>query len=102
MSAFHHEKRGVMSPRRRAQVFASGDGRCAKCGRKLGPSDDWDIDHRIALECGGTDDDDNLQVLCDWCHDGKTAEDHGRASKGKRVATNHTVPKRFRQSTWRR
>lgn len=99
---FTHAKRGSMTAQRRARIFEAGGGRCAGCGRKLGPADDWDIDHRIAIENGGSDEDSNLHVLCDWCHDVKTADDHGQAAKGRRVMTKHSVPKRFRQGRgWR-
>ncbi len=100
---FTHASRGRMSPQRIARVFAANGGKCAgACGRKLGPSDDYDIDHIIALENGGTDDDSNLQVLCSWCHTDKTADDHSTAGHARRAYTNHVVPKRFRKSKgWR-
>lgn len=102
-SSFAHTRRGSMSAQRRARIFQACAGACAVCGRKLGPADDYDIDHTIALENGGTDDDENLRVVCDWCHDTKTSEDHALAGHGRRMATKHTVPKRFRQSkSWRR
>ncbi len=102
MSAFHHHKRGAMSAQRVARIFAANEGRCHICGRKLGPADDYQIDHKIALSRGGTDDDDNLAPACDWCHDDKTSDDISEAAKGKRIATKHTVPKRFRQKRgWR-
>lgn len=34
-------------------------------------------DHIIPLSKGGTDDDDNIQCLCDDCHDAKTTLDNG-------------------------
>ncbi len=103
MNPFTHEKRRSMTPQRRARIFALANSRCSKCSRKLGPADDWDVDHKIALECGGTDDDANLQVLCDWCHDGKTGGDHEAAGKGRRRFTKHVVPKRFREGKgWRK
>jgi len=103
MSAFSHHKRGSMTPQRRARIFDANGGRCWKCSRKLGPADDWDIDHKIALENGGTDDDENLAPCCDWCHVEKTADDHATAGHGRRMATKHCVPKRFRTGKgWRK
>lgn len=106
MSTFTHHSRGSMTGQRALRIFEAGGGRCAseRCGhRKLGPADDWDIDHIIALENGGTDDDENLQVLCSWCHSGKTGDDHALAGKGRRMATKAKVPLRFRRGKgWRR
>ena len=101
-TSFQHAKRGAMTAQRRARIFQAADGRCHKCKRKLGPADDWDADHVIPLEGGGTDDDANLAPCCDWCHTEKTADDHAQAGHGRRMATRHTVPKRFRQSRWGR
>ena len=102
-TSFQHARRGSMTPQRRARIFQERGGRCYICERKLGPSDDWDIEHPLALENGGTDDDATLMVCCDWCHKPKTAEDHAIAGHGRRMATKHNVPKRFRQSKgWRR
>jgi 5-methylcytosine-specific restriction protein A len=105
-SPFHHEKRRHFTPMERAKIFAEAGGKCAKCTRKLSPGDDWDIgwaiDHEIALENGGTNEARNLQVLCDWCHEDKTADDHRTASKSKRIFTRQNVPGRFRRSkAWR-
>lgn len=101
-SPFHHEKRKVFTPPERAKIFADAGERCAKCTRKLVIGDDWDVDHRIALENGGTNAPENLQVLCDWCHEPKTADDHRTASKSKRVYVQQRVPGRFRRSkSWR-
>lgn len=55
--------------------------RCAGCGLvRL----DHEVDHRVPLERGGSNDDDNLQLLCVWydergvkrgCHVDKTAQE---------------------------
>lgn len=101
-SSFTHATRRSMTPLRALRIYEAARGKCQCCGRKLGPSDDWDVDHIIALENGGTDDDDNLQILCDWCHPPKTADDHSQAAKGKRMAAKHHVPKRMKQKRgWR-
>lgn len=102
MTPFQHHKRGSMTPQRRARIFAAHDGCCHRCKRKLGPGDDWDVEHILALENGGTDDDDNLGPCCDWCHVEKTADDHAIAGKGRRRYTKSVVPKRYlRSRSWR-
>lgn len=101
-SPFHHHERGAMSDQRRARIFFAHGSRCHRCKRKIRAGEDWDVDHVIALENGGTDDDANLAPCCEWCHTEKTTDDHGTASHGKRIATKHVVPKRFKKSKWRR
>ena len=46
---------------------------CMICGRKASTQ----VDHKIAVTNGGTDERDNLQGICDECHDIKTAKDLG-------------------------
>lgn len=100
---FQHEPRKRFSPKERAEIFAKAGGRCAKCTRKISSADDWDIDHATALARGGTNGDDNLQVLCGWCHEDKTADDVTGAAKSKRVFIKANVPSRFRRSrSWGR
>lgn len=102
MTSFTHATRRSMTPLRALRIFEASSGRCACCSRRLGPQDDWDVDHIIALANGGTDDDSNLQVLCGWCHGDKTSEDITQAAKGKRMAAKLHVPKRFKQRRgWR-
>jgi len=105
MNAFVHEKRKDLNDRERAELFALANGHCQMCTRKIPVGDDWDADHIIALENGGTNAfPDNWQVLCSWCHDGdKTPDDHRRAAKSKRVYIQHVVPARHRRSrSWGR
>lgn len=100
---WRHEKRKLLSAPERAKIFADAGEKCAKCTRKLAIGDDWDVDHAIALENGGTNDTQNLQVLCGWCHEDKTGDDHSAASKSKRIYTRQVVPARFRKSkSWGR
>lgn len=60
---------------------------CAHCGRYVLYPGGFELDHIQALDNGGTDTDDNLQVLCvEWidgrkagCHANKTRIDLGYA-----------------------
>jgi len=62
-----------MTPKRRATVLARSDGHCAYPGCTV--SEGLAIDHVIALERGGKDDDTNIQALCIDHHQSKTALD---------------------------
>jgi 5-methylcytosine-specific restriction endonuclease McrA len=60
----------LISEKDRAEVLRSG--RCAMCGKT--PVDDdvrLQVDHRIPLDLGGTNDLENLQPLCEECNRGK-------------------------------
>ena len=98
MSAFVHDPRRAMTPARVARIFAAHDGKCHECKRKLRAGDDYEIDHVLALATGGSDDDANCAPICSGCHLVKTKGDVTAAAKIKRVATGHTVPRKFRQS----
>lgn len=102
-SPFKHEPRKRFTAQERAEVFAHRDGKCHICKRKLGPRDRWTLEHVIALENGGTNETDNLDVTCDWCEPTKTAEDHGKAGKSRRAYTKHFVPREHTRSrSWGR
>lgn len=92
MSVFRHENRGSMSPQRIARIYADNGGKCHVCGRKLVVGDKYEIDHKHALELGGTDDDSNLAPICEGCHIIKTAGDHAEAGHMRRSFTKHVVP----------
>lgn len=68
-------------PRVRLRVFDRAKGRCEACTRKLHPGDRWQADHVQALINGGANREGNLQLLCDWCHKGKTAQDSGEKAR---------------------
>jgi 5-methylcytosine-specific restriction endonuclease McrA len=103
MTPFTHEPRKRFTAQERARVFALRCGRCHRCTRKLGPADAWILEHLIALENGGTNDESNLEVTCTWCEPEKTAEDHQQAGHGRRMFTKHVVPSEFRRSrAWNR
>lgn len=98
-TAFTHEPRRVLTRKQRAILFANRNGRCDGCGRKLRSGEKWIADHRIALANGGTNSEDNFDVLCAGCDAIKTPTDLTRAAKSKRVAVNHTVPSEFRSTS---
>ena len=64
------ESRGYRSsawPRIRAR-FLRAHPDCARCGQPA-----QSVDHIVSKARGGTDDEENLQALCDRCHRAKTA-----------------------------
>jgi 5-methylcytosine-specific restriction endonuclease McrA len=70
-----HRKRvsGWESGRLSRSVLRRQGGVCAACGRV---PEHPELDHRIPLDRGGTNDRSNLQVLCDRpCHLEKTRQD---------------------------
>ena len=92
-SAWHHEPRKSLSPQKRAKLFMERGGQCHRCTRKVDGSDDWIVEHVLALENGGTNDWSNLDITCSWCKPAKDRQDHGIAAKSRRVCTKHVVPK---------
>jgi len=45
-------------------------GRCPSCNGSLCEGGEWD--HRVPLALGGTNDDENWQILCRTCHSSKS------------------------------
>lgn len=70
--------RAWQATRLRLQVHRGS--RCEKCGRLWMPEIDQ-VDHRIPREQGGSDGDENLQLLCDDCHAEKTSAEAVERSK---------------------
>jgi hypothetical protein len=52
------------------KIAASQQWRCGSCGQML--DETYEVDHRMALEHGGTNDVHNLWALCPHCHRKKT------------------------------
>lgn len=96
-SPWHHDPRIRLTEQQVAKLFLERHGCCRECGRKLGPSDSWIVEHVIALENGGTNDWENLGLTCSWCKPDKDARDHAQAGKQRRVATRHLVCKPMRK-----
>lgn len=98
-SPWHHEPRARLSNQQTAKLFLERGGRCGQCQRKLGPSDDYIVEHRVALELGGTNDFDNLDLTCIACKPIKDAADHKAAGHIRRAAAKHYVSKSMRKRT---
>lgn len=70
--------RGV-NPKTAARIRRRDGNRCQACGQP-----GHEVDHIINVKAGGTDRPDNLQTLCDACHDEKTTEEREAAIAAKR------------------
>lgn len=66
-------RRGVMQRKRRL----AAEPLCRHCAEKDRVTEGVVVDHIKPLAHGGTDDDSNVQVLCEPCHRTKTARDMG-------------------------
>lgn len=79
----------AIPPRVRLRLFERAGKKCEECGRVLIHRGEFDIDHKIALVNwtgeGHGNRESNLQVLCKWCHKGKTAGDVAEKSRAYRV-----------------
>lgn len=62
---------------RRVRILVRDAYRCRSCSR-VAYGRAAHVDHVKPLEDGGTDDDANLQVLCQSCHGAKTREEQRR------------------------
>lgn len=98
-SPWHHDPRIRLTAQQVAKLFLERHGCCRECGRRLGPSDEWIVEHVIALENGGTNDWDNLGITCVWCKPEKDARDHGQAGKQRRTAAKHFVSRSMRKKS---
>ena len=63
--------------RNRRHRFERAHGRCENCRTELLRAE-WECDHVVPLKLGGSNDLDNLRVLCKPCHRVKTREDRKR------------------------
>lgn len=66
----HSNKRSV-SETKKKYVASQQGWKCKHCGEQL--SAWFEVDHKVRLEYGGTNDVDNLEALCRECHGQKTA-----------------------------
>lgn len=61
----------------RQRVIRRASGLCEICLRDGRVTEGREVDHIRPIKDGGTDDDDNLQLLCVACHERKTCADMG-------------------------
>lgn len=65
--AIHHGLKGRPEAVRQLVREALGPVTCARCGKSV-PVEDTDIHHIVAKAKGGTDQPDNLELVCKACH----------------------------------
>jgi 5-methylcytosine-specific restriction endonuclease McrA len=81
-------KRRSMTKARAAKIFLREQGKCYICGVKLRVSvDPYEIEHPEALSLGGSDNDEDLRVVCLPCHKPKTAQDAAKRAQRNAVVT---------------
>lgn len=76
------------------RVYVRDSGKCCMCGRVVDLHDS-ELDHRIALQFGGDNDEPNLWTLCIECHAGKSARE-ASTSQPDVEALKHAVPSSVR------
>ena len=83
-------RRPIFSTSFRLNLFLMRKGLCAACSQKIDAGKAWDIDHILPLALGGTNEPNNLQILCRSCHRTKTTHyDVPRIAKTKRLKAQH-------------
>lgn len=73
----------------RLRIFIRHNGICWISGREIGPSDRWDLDHKVALCNGGAHSEDNLAPALRDKHREKTAVDVAERAKIDRIRKRH-------------
>ena len=75
-------KRGSAGVKDRNRIRARDYGLCVLCEAEGKVSLGRVVDHPIPLWAGGSDEDNNKQLLCDECHDAKTAREAAQRAAG--------------------
>jgi 5-methylcytosine-specific restriction endonuclease McrA len=83
-------KRRNWTTKRRLALFNTHDGICHLCKGKIESGQAWEVEHVIAIELGGDDDEANCRPAHFKCHKAKTRDDVGKIAKAKRVEARHT------------
>lgn len=69
-----HQTKRCVSETKKKFVAAAQNWMCAGCDHQLDHT--FEIDHKLRLEYGGTNDEQNLVALCRNCHGKKTASEN--------------------------
>lgn len=75
-------KRGWAGVQDRNRIRARDCGLCQECKRSGRISLGVAVDHIVPLWAGGSDDDANKELLCQPCHDAKTAREAVQRARG--------------------
>lgn len=78
--------RPSMSKARRARIFEAHGRICYLTGAKIGPDDEWDVEHVIPWALSHDDSDENLRPALKDPHKTKTKGDVTRIAKAKAQA----------------
>jgi 5-methylcytosine-specific restriction enzyme A len=82
----------------RLRLFALHSGTCYLCDGKIGVGEVWQVEHVVPWALTQDDTDDNLRLVHDACHKGKTANDVRGIRKADRVKAKHFGAKPKSQS----
>ena len=85
-TAVVERKRGSAGVADRERIRRRDGGLCQACLAKGLTALGHPVDHKVPLWAGGSDDDANKWLLCQPCHDAKTAEEARQRAAGGLVA----------------
>jgi 5-methylcytosine-specific restriction protein A len=75
-------KRGWAGVQDRNRIRLRDCGLCQECKRRGRVTGGMAVDHIVPLWKGGSDDDANKELLCQPCHDAKTAREAAERARG--------------------
>lgn len=79
-----------LTKRQKAEIWRRDQGRCQVCGKKLGPGSPGHVDHITPRSMGGSNDPENLRLVCAAFNTGKNnKEDTPAAARAARLHAKH-------------
>lgn len=88
-------KRKYLTTKGRIDLFLLRKGECSICQGKI-VRQPWEVEHRIPIAMGGTNDFTNLDVVHEHCHKNKTRRDVRDIARAVRVQAFNVGAKRSR------